>query len=67
MGHGDGDAGTCVWDTGLRDVRPGAWGRMYGGTWGCGDLGKQVREIRDARFGEVRNKRNNFLLQMNIK
>ena len=52
-----------VWDVGLGDVRPAKWGRVYEGTWGR----------RDARSGmwrnkrELRNKRNHFLLQMNIK
>ena len=66
-GRGDGDAGMHVWDTGLGTQGlgrgdMGLWGRGDVGTRGHGDSGTRDRGCR-----EVRNKRNHFLLQMNIK
>ena len=39
QGRGEKDAGTCVWDVRLGDMRPGMWGQVYGGTWGTGMWG----------------------------
>ena len=65
QGRWDACLGREAWDVGMH-----VWGDMRhgdAGTWGreIGDVASSRLGTQDRRPGEVRNKRNHFLLQMN--